>query len=37
MYCIKCKKVADTSNVQYAVSKNGRKHETRKVHNMRND
>ena len=24
MYCIKCKKVTDTSNVQYASSKNGR-------------
>ena len=24
MFCVKCKKAADTSNVQYAVSKNGR-------------
>ena len=24
MYCVKCKKATDTSNVQYAVSKNGR-------------
>ena len=24
MYCVKCKKTTDTSNVQYAVSKNGR-------------
>ena len=24
MYCVKCKKVTDTSNVQFAVSKNGR-------------
>ena len=24
MYCIKCKKATDTSNVQYAISKNGR-------------
>ena len=23
MYCVKCKKATDTSNVQYAVSKNG--------------
>ena len=24
MYCVKCKKATDTSNVQFAVSKNGR-------------
>ena len=24
MYCVKCKKTTDTSNMQYAVSKNGR-------------
>ena len=24
MYCVKCKKATDTSNMQYAVSKNGR-------------
>ena len=24
MYCLKCKKATDTSNMQYAVSKNGR-------------
>ena len=24
MYCVKCKKATDTSNIQYAVSKNGR-------------
>ena len=24
MYCIKCKKATDTSNVRFAVSKNGR-------------
>ena len=24
MYCVKCKKSTNTSNVQYAVSKNGR-------------
>ena len=24
MYCVKCKKATNTSNVQYAVSKNGR-------------
>ena len=24
MYCVKCEKAIDTSNVQYAVSKNGR-------------
>ena len=24
MYCVKCKKATDTSNEQYAVSKNGR-------------
>ena len=24
MFCVKCKKVTDTSNVQYTVSKNGR-------------
>ena len=24
MYCVKCKKATDTSNVQYVVSKNGR-------------
>ena len=24
MYCVKCKKLTDTSDVQYAVSKNGR-------------
>ena len=24
MYCVKCKKATDTSDVQFAVSKNGR-------------
>ena len=24
MYCVKCKKTTDTSNVQYVVTKNGR-------------
>ena len=24
MYCVKCKKATDTSNMQFAVSKNGR-------------
>ena len=24
MYCVKCKKATDTSNVQYVISKNGR-------------
>ena len=24
MYCVKCKKATDTSNVQFAVSNNGR-------------
>ena len=24
MYCVKCKKATDASNVQYAVKKNGR-------------
>ena len=24
MYCVKCKKATDRSNVQYAISKNGR-------------
>ena len=24
MYCVKCKKATDTSNVQFAVSRNGR-------------
>ena len=27
MYCVKCKKATDTSNVQYAVSKNVRNEE----------
>ena len=31
MYCVKCKKATDTSNVQFAVSKNGIKHETRNM------
>ena len=39
MYCVKCKKATDTSNVQYVVSKNGRnmKRGTCVVRNMRND
>ena len=37
MYCIKCKKATDTSNMQYAVSKKWEKHEMRNVQNMRND
>ena len=36
MYCVKCKKATDISNVQFAVNKNGRNHETRNVCNMWN-
>ena len=32
MYCVKCKKATDTSNMQFAVSKIGRN-----VRNMRYD
>ena len=37
MYCVKCKKATDTSNVQFTVSKIKKKHETRNVCSMWND
>ena len=35
MYCVKCKKITDTSNEQFTDSK--KKHETRNMCNMWNN